>query len=233
MTSPVSYELNDGVATITMDDGKANALGHLMFDELNTAFDQAEKAEAVVVLKGREGRFSGGFDLKEMYKGPEEAKLLTKRGSEFAVRLLSFNTPVIGVSTGHCIAMGAYTMLACDYRIGADGDFKIGLNETAIGMPMHRFGIELGRYKIPKNYFNRSLINGEIFNPKDAMRAGYYDRLVPPEQLDAAGTMAGQMFKQLKMNAFSYTKNASRKELFALFKECIADDMKMGIDFQA
>ena len=80
MTSPVSYELNDGVATITMDDGKANALGHLMFDELNTAFDQAEKAEAVVVLKGREGRFSGGFDLKEMYKGPEEAKLLTKRG---------------------------------------------------------------------------------------------------------------------------------------------------------
>ena len=62
------------------------------------------------------------------------------------------------------------------------------------------------------------------------MRAGYYDRLVPPEQLDAAGAMAGQMFAQLKMNAFSYTKNASRKELFALFEECIADDLKMGLD---
>jgi len=230
MTDLVSYELKDSVATITMDDGKANALGHQMFDELTAAFDKAENDSAVVVLKGREGRFSGGFDLKEMYKGPDEAKALTKRGSEFAVRIMSFKTPVIGVSTGHCIAMGAYTMLACDYRIGAEGEFKIGLNETAIGMPMHRFGIELGRYKIPKNYFNRSLINGEIFNPKDAMKAGYYDRLVTPDQLDAAGAMAGQMFSQLKMNAFSYTKNASRKELFALFEECIADDMKMGLD---
>lgn len=226
----VSYALNDGVATIMMDDGKANALSHAMFDELTAAFDQAEKDSAVVVLKGREGRFSGGFDLKEMYKGPDEAKALTKRGSEFAVRLLSFNTPVIGISTGHCIAMGAYIMLGCDYRIGAEGDFKIGLNETAIGLPMHRFGIELGRYKLPKNFFNRSLINGEIFNPKDAMKAGYYDRLVPTDQLDAAGAMAGQMFSQLKMNAFSYTKNASRKELFALFEECIADDMEMGLD---
>ena len=231
MTDLVSYELSDGVATITMDDGKANALSHTMFDQLSGAFDTAEKDEAVVVLKGRESRFSGGFDLKEMYKGPDEAKALTKRGSEFAVRIMSFNTPVIGVSTGHCIAMGAYTMLACDYRIGAEGDFKIGLNETAIGMPMHRFGIELGRYKIPKNFFNRCVINGEIFNPKDAVKAGYYDRLAPPEQLDAAGAMAGKMFSQLKMHAFSYTKNASRKEVFALFEECIADDMTMAINF--
>jgi enoyl-CoA hydratase len=230
MTDLVTYEIEDGVATISMDDGKANALGHQMFDELNVAFDKAEKAEAVVILKGREKRFSGGFDLKEMYKGPEEAKALTKRGSEFAVRLLSFNTPVIGVSTGHCIAMGAYTMLACDYRIGAAGDFKIGLNETQIGMPMHRFGIELGRYRIPNNFYNRSVINGEIFSPEDAILAGFYDRLVPEEQLDMAGKMAGQMFSQLKMNAFSYTKNASRKELFALFEECIVDDLKMGLD---
>jgi enoyl-CoA hydratase len=226
----VSYELNDGVATISMDDGKANALSHAMFDELAAAFDQADKDGAVVVLKGREGRFSGGFDLKEMYKGPDEAKALTKRGSEFAVRLMSFNTPVIGISTGHCIAMGAYTMLACDYRIGAAGDFKIGLNETQIGMPMHRFGIELGRYKIPKNYYNRCLINGEIFGPDEAISAGYYDKIVPVEQLDAAASMAGKMFAQLKMNAFSYTKNASRKELFVLFEECIADDLKMGLD---
>lgn len=226
----VTYEIEDGVATISMDDGKANALGHQMFDELNAAFDKAEKAEAVVILKGREKRFSGGFDLKEMYKGPEEAKALTKRGSEFAVRLLSFNTPVIGLSTGHCIAMGAYTMLACDYRIGAAGDFKIGLNETQIGMPMHRFGIELGRLRIPNNFYNRSVINGEIFSPEDAILAGFYDRLVPEEQLDMAGKMAGQMFAQLKMNAFCYTKNASRKEVFALFEECIADDLKMGLD---
>lgn len=230
MSDLVSYELSDGVATIGMDDGKANALSHQMFDELNIAFDQAEKDEAVVLLKGREGRFSGGFDLKEMYKGPDNARKLTARGSEFAVRLLSFPTPVIGVSTGHCIAMGAYIMLACDYRIGEEGAYKIGLNETAIGMPMHSFGIELGRYRIPKNYFNRSVINGEIFNPEDAMLAGFYDKLAPTDQIHAGAAMAGQMFAQLKMNAFKYTKNASRKDLFKLMKQCIADDLKMGID---
>lgn len=230
MTNLVSYELNDGVATITMDDGKANALSHDMFDELEVAFDQAEKDAAVVLLKGRAQRFSGGFDLKEMYKGPDEARKLTSRGSKFAVRLLSFPTPVIGVSTGHCIAMGAFTMLACDYRIGPAGDFKIGLNETAIGMPMHSFGIELGRYRIPKNYFNRSVINGEIFNPEDAISAGFYDKIVPEEQLHAAAAMAGKMFSQLKMNAFSYTKNASRKALFELLEQCIADDLEMGIN---
>ena len=70
-------------------------------------------------------------------------KVLTSRGSKMARRILSFPTPVIGVSTGHCIAMGAFLMLACDYRIGAAGDFKVGLNETIIGMTMHNFGIEL------------------------------------------------------------------------------------------
>jgi enoyl-CoA hydratase len=225
MGTIVTYTYNDGVATISMDDGKANVLSHTMWEELEAAFDQAEKSGAIVLLKGRDGIFSGGFDLKEMAKGPEQAILLTARGSKMARRILAFPTPVIAVSTGHCIAMGAFLMLACDYRIGTDGAFKTGLNETLIGMTMHNFGIELARYRISANYFNRCVINAEIWTPTGAITAGFYDQIVPAEQLDQASQMAAKGFSQLNMTAFNGTKNKSRKAFLQLLDECIESDL--------
>ncbi|MDB9977531.1 crotonase/enoyl-CoA hydratase family protein [Porticoccaceae bacterium] len=225
MGTIVTYTYNDGVATISMDDGKANVLSHTMWEELEAAFDQAEKSGAIVLLKGRDGIFSGGFDLKEMAKGPEQAILLTARGSKMARRILAFPTPVIAVSTGHCIAMGAFLMLACDYRIGTDGAFKTGLNETLIGMTMHNFGIELARYRIPANYFNRCVINAEIWTPTGAITAGFYDQIVPAEQLDQASQMAAKGFSQLNMTAFNGTKNKSRKAFLQLLDQCIESDL--------
>ncbi|MBC8381007.1 MAG: crotonase/enoyl-CoA hydratase family protein [SAR92 clade bacterium] len=225
MGTIVTYTYNDGVATISMDDGKANVLSHTMWEELEAAFDQAEKSGAIVLLKGRDGIFSGGFDLKEMAKGPEQAILLTARGSKMARRILAFPTPVIAVSTGHCIAMGAFLMLACDYRIGTDGAFKTGLNETLIGMTMHNFGIELARYRIPANYFNRCVINAEMWTPTGAITAGFYDQIVPAEQLDQASQMAAKGFSQLNMTAFNGTKNKSRKAFLQLLDECIESDL--------
>lgn len=231
MSELVTYEIADNIATITMDDGKANVLSTPMFEALNAAFDKAEEAEAIVLFKGRKGFFSGGFDLAEMGQGPKPAVALVALGSTLARRILSFPTPVIGVSTGHCMAMGAFLMLACDYRIGTDGPFKIGLNETLIGMKMHSFGIELGRYRLPQAYFNRCVINAEIFTPTDAIIAGYYDRVAPSDQLDGAATMAGQMFSQLKMHAFKATKINSRKEILALLEACISADLNLKVDF--
>ena len=225
MGTIVTYTYNDGVATIAMDDGKANVLSHTIWEELEAAFDQAEKSGAIVLLKGRDGIFSGGFDLKEMAKGPEQAILLTARGSKMARRILAFPTPVIAVSTGHCIAMGAFLMLACDYRIGTDGAFKTGLNETLIGMTMHNFGIELARYRISANYFNRCVINAEIWTPTGAITAGFYDQIVPAEQLDQASQMAAKGFSQLNMTAFNGTKNKSRKAFLQLLDQCIESDL--------
>ncbi len=225
MSHRVTYTVNDGIATIAMDDGKANVLSTAMIEELNGAFDKAEADNAVVILTGREGMFSGGFDLKEMKAGPQDALELTSKGSKLARRMMAFPRPVIMVATGHTIAMGAFLALACDYRIIAEGDFKVGLNETMIGMTMHNFGIELGRYRLAKNYFNRCVINAEIFNPRDAVRAGFFDRTVPAEQLAMAGPMAGAMFKQLNETAFKNTKRRSRKEAFAILDQAIADDL--------
>jgi len=225
MTELVTYTLENGVATIKMDDGKANVLSTDMIAQLNAAFDKAEGDEAIVILTGRDGMFSGGFNLKEMQAGPKEAMILTSKGSKLARRILAFPKPVIALSTGHTIAMGAFLMLACDYRMIAEGDYKVGLNETLIGMTMHNFGIELARYRLSKNYFNRCVINAEIFNPKGAIHAGFFDRVVPAEQMPMAGPMAGQMFSQLNMTAFRGTKLRSRKEAFAILDQAIEDDL--------
>jgi len=225
MTNLVTYTLAGNVATITMDDGKANVLSTAMIGELNAAFDKAEADKAIVVLTGRDGMFSGGFNLKEMQAGPKEAMILTSLGSKLARRIMAFPTPVIMAGSGHTIAMGAFLALACDYRMIKEGDFKIGLNETMIGMTMHNFGIELARYRLPMHYFNRCCINAEIFNPKGAVHAGFYDRVVPAEQFPMAGAMAGQMFSQLDMTAFRGTKLRSRKAIFAILDQAIEDDL--------
>jgi len=221
----LTYTLKDGVAIIAMDDGKANALGAQTWAELNAALDMAEKDDAIVILTGREGMMSGGFDLKEMGDGPQDALELTSKGSKFARRIMAHPRPVIMAAPGHTIAMGAFLALACDYSMIKAGSFKVGLNESLIGMTMHNFGIEMGRYHLANNYFNRCVINGEIFDPKGAMHAGFFDRVVPEEQWPMAIPMAGQMFGQVNAKAFRETKLRSRKAIFAILDQAIEDDL--------
>lgn len=225
MSTKVTTVINDGVAVITLDDGKANALGSQMWAELNAALDEAEAADAIVVITGRDGMMSGGFDLKEMGDGPQDALELTSKGSKFARRLMAHPRPVIMAAPGHTIAMGAFLAMACDYSMIKEGNFKVGLNETLIGMTMHNFGIEMGRYHLTKSHFNRCVINGEIFDPKGAMHAGFFDRVVPVEQWPMAIAMAGQMFKQANPTAFKNTKLRSRKEIFNILDQAIEDDL--------
>ena len=225
MSNKVTTTIDDGVCVIALDDGKANALGSAMWAELNAALDEAEAADAIVIITGRDGMMSGGFDLKEIGDGPQDALELTSKGSKFARRLMAFPRPVIMAAPGHTIAMGAFLALACDYSMIKEGEFKVGLNETLIGMTMHNFGIEMGRYHLPKSYFNRCVINGEIFSPKGAMHAGFFDRVVPAEQWEMAIPMAGQMFKQANPAAFKGTKLRSRKEIFKILDQAIEDDL--------
>jgi len=230
MTDLVTYTLDDGIATIRMDDGKANVLSPDMFDALNAAFDRAETDKAVVIFTGREGGiFSGGYDLKIMMAGPEAAVALTCQGSRFALRLLQFPFPVIAATGGHAIAMGAFMLLAADYRIGGNEATKTGLNETQIGMTMHHFGIELAREFVPKHYLNRSMINGEIFAPEDAKQAGYYDVLTDKDAVMATAMMSAKMMSMLNMRAFKGTKLKSRAGLISKLEWALGEDEKMSV----
>ncbi len=224
MTDLVSYELNDGVATVTISNGKANALSHDVFEALNAALDRAEEDKAVVILTGQPGILSGGYDLKEMQKGPKQATALVTVGSTFTRRLSAFPFPVIGACSGHAIAKGAFILLSVDYRIGCQGSFKLGLNEVAIGMTMHHAGIEIARHRLNPPHFYRSVVNAEIFDPAGAVDAGFLDETVAPEQLMARANEVAQQFRQLNMKAHAQTKQKAKAEYLALLDRCIEQD---------
>lgn len=226
MTDLVRYELNDGVATITLHNGKANALSHDVFTALNEALDRAEHDKAVVILTGQPGIFSGGYDLKEMQKGPKEAGALVTIGSTLTHRLAAFPLPVIGACSGHAIAKGAFILLSVDYRIGVAGEFKLGLNEVAIGMTMHHAGIEIARHRLTPAHFYRAVINAEIYSPNGAVAAGFLDEVVPAAKLlERANEMARQ-FQKLNMRAHKQTKRKVKAEYLELLDRCIRQDAK-------
>ena len=224
MTDLVNYQLDDGVATITISNGKANALSPAVFDALNLALDRAEKDRAVVILTGQPGIFSGGYDLKEMQKGPDEATAMVTTGSRFTRRLAAFPMPIIGACSGHAIAKGAFVLLSVDYRVGIEGSFKLGLNEVAIGMTMHHAGIEIARHRLAPAHFYRSVVNAEIYGPAGAVEAGYLDEVVAPDQLMARANELARQFRQLNLKAHAQTKIKAKAEYLELLDQCILKD---------
>jgi len=225
----VTIEIENQIALITLNNGKVNAISPQVITELNAALDQAEQEKAVVILTGQSGIFSGGYDLNTMKESAESAVALVTAGSILARRMLSFSMPIIGACSGHAIAKGAFLMLSCDYRIGCKGNFKIGLNEVAIGMTMHDAGIEIARNRIPRNYLTRSVINAELFSPEMAILAGFLDQIVEPEQLLETAKAAAKQMLSLNMRAHKGTKLKERKSILDALDAAIAKDAKMEI----
>jgi enoyl-CoA hydratase len=208
---PVTYELRQNVAVITHDDGKANVYSQAVLDELSSALDRAEAdpSARAVMMVGRPGRFSAGFDLPTMTASPESMRSLVGAGGRFVARLLLEPLPVVAVCTGHALAGGALVLMAADYRIGVSGDWKIGLNEVAIGMSLPVWAVELARYRMPAGQFDR-IVLGETGGPQDAVVAGFLDRVVSPDDLMAeAEELAGRL-SALRSGAVAGTKQRAR-----------------------
>jgi enoyl-CoA hydratase len=198
------------VATIAMDDGRVNAISPAMLAELNAAFDRAEADRAVVVLTGREGVFSAGFDLTVLGGGGDEAPLLVRGGFELALRLLSFPLPVVIACPGHAVAMGVFLLLSGDYRIGAAGPYRLMANEVAIGMTLPRVAVEIMRQRLTPAVLSRAALLAERFAPDTAVAAGFLDRVVEPAQLAPAARETAQALAGLDLAAHAETKRRAR-----------------------
>ena len=223
--SRVTYELSESIATITLDDGKVNVLAPVMLSEINAALDQAEADHAVVVLTGRPGLFSAGFDLKVLNAGGAEAVAMLRAGFELSFRLLSFPTPVVIACPGHAMAMGSFVLLSADYRIGASGAFNIRANEVAIGMTMPRAAVEIIRQRLTPAGFTRATLLAEAFTPESAVTVGFLDRVAAPESvLDEALALAAQL-ATLDMRAHSASKLRARHDTLAAIRVGIEADM--------
>src|SRR3954468_15040683 len=204
----VSFERDGGVGIISIDDGKANALSPDALSAIAESFDKAEADGAsAVLLQGRPGRFSAGFDLSIMTSGVEPMRALVTQGAQLFWRIFSFPAPVVTACTGHALAAGALVLLVSDVRVGAEGEFKIGLNEVAIGMGLPIFAVEFARYRMPPSAFDSAVL-GEVFAPEGAVRAGYLDRTAADVMGEAHAT--AQRLSGLRSGAVHHSKQHAR-----------------------
>jgi len=226
MAALVKCTLQSTYTLISMDDGKANALGFDMLAQLGAALDQAEQAAKVVVIAGRQGKFSAGFDLSVMSQGGDGMMQLLRAGAQLSRRLLNFPTPVVLAVNGHALAMGALVLLSADYRVGVHGTYKIGLNEVAIGMTLPYFAVELARARLATTHLGPAVDLATIYDAAGAVEAGYLDEAVSEEDLLARATELAAQFSTLNMEAHRQTKARTREQLNAALQAAI--DKELG-----
>jgi enoyl-CoA hydratase len=224
MPELVGYRLENAIATITMDDGKVNALSPRMIDAIRQAFGRAEADGAVVVLTGRAGIFSAGFDLGVMRAAGAETAAMIRAGFELAERVLSFPRPVVIACPGHAIAMGVFLVLSGDYRIGAQGAYRIVANEVAIGLTMPRPAVEILKHRLSPTCFGRATLLSETFSPEAAIAAGFLDRVVAPDALPATAREVAAQLATLDAAAHRETKLRARVETLERIRSGIEAD---------
>ncbi len=221
----VQYELRDTVAVITMDDGKANALSHQIIETLLECLARAEREAEAVLLAGRPGYLSAGFDLAVITSGPEGLKGLVMAGAELMLRIYTFPRPVVVACTGHALAAGAILLLAADVRLGAKGDFKIGLNEVSIKLTLPVFAVELARDRLSKRHFTAAATQARIYDPETARDAGFLDATEAPVTLLDVGSDHARRLAGLPDPAFRNTKERERGATVHLIRETLEDDI--------
>ena len=233
-SGPVTVTVTDGIAVIDLDDGKANALGFDVLSALEGALDRAEEDDVTaVVLVGREGKFSAGFDLSVMTSGPEGARDMLGRGAELGLRFYMFPKPVVFGVTGHALAMGAILLCCADVRIGADGPFKIGLPEVAIGMPVPGFAVGICQDRLAIPAFTEAIQLAKVFAPADAEAAGFLDEVVDAAEVrDRAISTAAELAERLHAGPFRVTRRIVRGDVADRLKAQLADDLS-GFDVSA
>ena len=213
MSDILTYSFANDIATLAMDDGKANAMAPAMSAAINDGLDKAAADGAkAVVIRGREGLLCGGFDLK-IIRGDDDDLKAKMRGAGMGLleRLYLSPIPIVFAVTGHAVAMGALLLFSGDYRVGLRGDFRIGLNETGIGLSLPVTGLELARDRLAPQVLGEATINATLYFPDEANGIGYLDEVADASDFDARVQAAAERLAALDSAAFALTKSKVRQ----------------------
>ena len=233
MSTLVKYSLENGIATIQLDDGKRNALSPAMFREINAALDRAEVDRALVIFTGREEVFSAGFDLKVMKSGGVQTLQMLRAGYSLTARVMAYPYPVIAACNGHVLAMGVFLMLSADYVIGVRGDFKVSANEVALGLTMPRVAAAMLKHRLRPSDYQSAVTLSKYFPVEAAREAGFFDALVEAPQLMVHARALAAEFAKLDMRAHAASKRRIRGDLIRYVRRSIpldlVDAVRMGL----
>lgn len=197
------YHVDRGIANVRFVHGKVNALGSASIADLRARLDQAvvDGADAVVIT-GQDGVFSAGFDLAELRSSEAAPGRLRVQLIDLVLRVFCFDRPVVIACTGHSLAAGAALLLAADWRIGVAGPYRLGFNETTLGVTISAATVALARYRMPMPWLE-SLISGVTYPPPEGRLAGLLDDVVDDsEQLAEAARSVAERLAGIPRPAF-------------------------------
>ena len=214
----LSVEQNNRVCLIRLERPPVNALDSALLEALTREITRAGAVdEQAVILCGTPGRFCAGLDTGELgATAPEERTgILARLGALFAV-VADCPAPVAAALTGHCLGGGMVLAALCDYRVMEQGDYKIGLPEVSLGLPLsNRVQRVLARLT-GAHYAQRLCVEGRLLDPEQAHRAGLVDELAEPDGAIDAAVKWCEHILSLPQEAMRTTRAACREDLRSL-----------------
>lgn len=203
---------DDGIATLRMDDGKANAFDTDVFAEVDARMDEC-RDDAAIVFTGREGMFSAGLNVKVLQTaGDDDIAGLLVAFARTMFRVWLEPRPVVAAATGHAVAAGTILAMACDHVVAADGDYRWGLTETTIGFPLPRWVIALARANMPADRLDDLLLPGTVVGPQEAVAAGFADVVAPLDDVVARAHTRARELGALPRAVYAATKQRLRED---------------------
>ena len=184
----LGWELSDGIAVITLDHPPVNALDLDVLKAIKQTLDEVDGAEPrAAIFTGTGSVFSAGADLVRVLEEDEDAIREAVLYLAVAFRaIFTFPRPLVAAVNGHAIAGGAVIACACDHRVAAEGEARIGLAELRVGVPFPADALEIVRNATGR-HFEEVVLFGRNYGVEDALRRGLVDEIVPaPEVLPTA-----------------------------------------------
>ena len=171
------------ISIIKLDDGKANAFSYDMLCQVNDLLKKVPRDSGALVITGREGLFSGGFDLKTLATGDmEKITKMVQLGYRLLLELFSFDRPIVAAVSGHSIALGLFVTCSADYRIAIDGKYVCQANEVRNNMDIPTQIMEIIRARVNKKYFYSAVYHSDAYSVQDSIEVGYIDEVVSEDQ---------------------------------------------------
>ena len=201
---------DDGVLDVLLDDTGPNALRPEVCRELSGALEAHPSAP--VLLRGRDGMFSAGLDLRWMIANPpEEIGVLLRACGQMLMAVWTHPRPVVVAATGHAIAAGTMLAMSGDHVVAAEGG-AWGLNETANGMVIPRFGITLAAGRLAPRDLDGLLVAGERLDAARAVEVGMADVLAQPDEVLAHAEERLAQLAALPPDAYAANKARIRTD---------------------
>ncbi len=214
----------DDISIITLDDGKANVFSPKMIQDVNECLDKVPTESGAIIITGREGMFSAGFDLKIISAGDIQATMdMTLCGFKLLSRIFSFPRPILAACSGHGIALGTFLLCCCDYRVGVKGDFMIGANEMRTNMVIPIPILELISHRVSASHKYRAILGAEMYSIESGLEAGLIDEIVDPENLMETAMLKAKDLATMGHPSYTLTKELLIREPLQKINNAISD----------